>query len=278
MMSYTERWYPTGNCSSRGGSKITQVTFHTTQGAIDGDDLAGWIQNPASQVSYHGAVDNKQPGLVFRYVDSEDKAWAQAAGNPFALSICFCTFAENSRDEWLSMGWMLDSGAALARTFCDWYGIPIKELNNSESQNGLPGINQHSNGGASWSGHYDCGSNFPMDVMLDKIRGQGGSTAPTPETGGDMAVGVATDPDGNKHYACIGASNGALYYLPPGWDNWGRIDAGQSGAKSGAGITISNDWWVTLTYTNTDSKPCQYRKKFREGSWVWSGIGDILAR
>lgn len=93
-----------------------------------------------------------------------------------------------------------------------------------------------------------------------------------------MSVGVAVDPDGNEHYACIGESDGALYYFPPGWSNWGRVDSSQAGAISGAGITINDEWWVTLTFTNGSRKPCQYRKKFREGEWGWSVIGDINAK
>ena len=94
-----------------------------------------------------------------------------------------------------------------------------------------------------------------------------------------MSVGADTDPDGNVHYACIGRDDGALYYLPPGWSNWGRIDPAQKGAKGGAGITISQDWMVTLTFTNASDNPARYRKRFRsEEDWAWSEIGNINAR
>ena len=157
-------WPPSPNNSGRGGSAITQVTFHTTEGAQTGESLGNWVCDPASQVSYHSAVDNTEPGVVFRYVDTANKAWAQAAGNPFACSVAFCTPSGAASgwnsSKWLSMPWMLDNAAAIAKTFCNLHGIPVKKLNNSQAQNGERGISQHLNGGSAWSNHSDCGSGF----------------------------------------------------------------------------------------------------------------------
>jgi hypothetical protein len=157
------------------------------------------------------------------------------------------------------------------------FGIPITDLSSSSAQSGGRGVCYHSELGSSGCGHSDPGSGFPLDKVLEWARG-GGTTSPTPASGGDMAVGVAVDPDGNKHYVAIGAGNGELLYFPPGWSNWGRVDNAQSGAKSGAGIVIDDKWWVSLTYTNASGQPCQYRKKFGEGDWAWSEIGDVNAR
>jgi hypothetical protein len=275
-VSYTERWYPTGNYSSR-GSDITQITFHTSEGSDDGDNLAGWIQNPASQVSYHAAVDNYQPDLVFRFVDSDSKAWSQAAGNPWALSVCFCTPSGAasgwSRDTWLSKGWMLNSGAAIARTFCDWYGIPIKALNNSQSQSGQPGINQHVNGGSSWGGHTDCGNGFPMDVMLQKISGSQPATPPAQKEAPDMTAAVCYL-DGQAHFACVGKENNSIYYKGPG-EGWGIVDPG-SNAQSGLTIAASNDGFLVIAYTNQANNVCSYHTRYAgpgEHLWTWSNQG-----
>jgi hypothetical protein len=278
-MSYDEIWFPSPNNSGRGGSSIVQVTFHTSEGAQSIESLANWICDPVSQASYHAAVDNTEPNVVGRYVDTDAKAWSQAGGNPFCLSVCFCTPSGAasgwSREKWLSQGWMLDNAAAIAKKFCDMYGIPITPLNASQAQSGARGISQHVDGGSSWSGHHDCGPGFPEDEVIRRMKGQGGSTPP--QALGDNVVSVAYDPNGTAHYACL-SENGQVMYFPPGWADWGAVDPSQKGALSGAGISISKDWWVEITYTNGSKKPCKYSKKWQEGDWVWSGIGTINAR
>lgn len=90
-----------------------------------------------------------------------------------------------------------------------------------------------------------------------------------------MSVSAAIAPDGSTHHVCIRESDGKLLYWPPGWNNWGVIDPAQSGAKGGASITIDNDYWVSLYYTNASGTPCRYRKKWLEGSWVWTALGNV---
>jgi hypothetical protein len=124
-----------------------------------------------------------------------------------------------------------------------------------------------------------CGGTIDDDEAWASDYGQWPrpQAAQPPGTGADVCISSAVDPDGSVHYAGLD-ENGSVIYFPPGWENWGRIDPGQSGAVSGTGISISSDWWVELTYTNGSRKPCKYRKKWLEGSWAWSGIGDINAR
>jgi peptidoglycan hydrolase-like protein with peptidoglycan-binding domain len=204
-MGYTEKWYDCPNQSGRGGSGIAQVTFHTTEGAQTGESLANWICQEQAQASYHAAVDNSQAGEVHRFVDTDMKAWSQAGGNPFALSVAFCTpsgaASSWSRDKWLSMGWMLDNGAAIAKTFCDWYGIPLTLLNASQAQSGARGISQHSDGGSGWSGHHDCGSGFPEDDMIRRMGGQPGQppSGGPPPSGGGAAPPLHVDYFGTDH-------------------------------------------------------------------------------
>ena len=124
-----------------------------------------------------------------------------------------------------------------------------------------------------------CGGKIDWDEAWAEDFGQypRPSSAPQPQPRGDC-VSSAVDPDGGLHYAGLD-ENGSVIYLPPGWDNWGRIDPAQSGAVSGTGISISPDWWVELTYTNGSRRPCRYRHKFRAPDpWAWSAIGNITAR
>lgn len=264
-MSYDEIWMPSPNNSGRGGSAITQVTFHTTEGAQTGESLGNWVCDPASQVSYHSAVDNTEPGVVFRYVDTANKAWAQAAGNPFACSVAFCTPSGAASgwnsSKWLSMPWMLDNAAAIAKTFCNLHGIPVKKLNNSQAQNGERGISQHLNGGSAWSNHSDCGSGFPIDDMINRINGQPGSGGGPAEAGGILVSSAVATYQGKRYYAYINPSGKVCM-------NGGVVDPG-SNAKSGVGLAIDPDTGTkTISYTNQGGILCFYEQKVG-GKWVW---------
>lgn len=278
-MGYTEKWYSCPNQSSRGGSGIAQVTFHTTEGAETGESLANWICQAQAQASYHAAVDNTAPGEVHRFVDSDQKAWSQAGGNPFALSVSFCTpsgAASNwSRDKWLSMGWMLDNGAAIAKTFCDWYGIPITPLNSSQAQSGAKGISQHVDGGSGWSGHHDCGPGFPEDEVIRRMKGQGssggGTTPPTPSVETDMTPAIAFW--GSSQYRAMRGGDGRIYHAGPdtGWA-WWMVDAG-SNAKSGVRLAISAPGQMVISYINTAGHYCIYTREPGGGPWTWADCG-----
>jgi N-acetylmuramoyl-L-alanine amidase/Putative peptidoglycan binding domain len=183
-ISYREDWYDCPHYSGRGGSGIVQVTFHTTEGAKTNASLANWLGDPNSQVSYHASVDDER-GVVARYVDSDMKAWAQAGGNPFCLSVCFCAFVAWSQSEWLSHENMLQNAAAIARTFCDWYKIPMSALNASQAQSAQKGISQHVDGGSGWSNHSDCGPNFPEWKVIEYMGGSSAPPTQPPPGGGE---------------------------------------------------------------------------------------------
>jgi peptidoglycan hydrolase-like protein with peptidoglycan-binding domain len=197
-ISYSEDWYPTGNYSGRNEGDIVQVTFHTTEGATTNASLANWIQNPDSQVSYHASVDDER-GVVARYVDTADKAWAQANGNPFCVSVCFCAFVKWSQQEWLDHDNQLQNAAAIARTFCDWYDIPLVGLSASQAQSAQKGISQHVDGGSSWSNHSDCGPNFPEWKVIEYMGGQASKPPDQPPSGGGAAPPLHVDYFGIDH-------------------------------------------------------------------------------
>jgi hypothetical protein len=212
-VGYNEKWYDCPNQSSRGGSGIAQLTFHTTEGAETGESLANWICQEQAQASYHAAVDNTAPNEVHRFVDTDMKAWSQAAGNPFAVSVAFCTpsgAASNwSRDKWLSMGTMLDNAAAIGKKFCDMHGIPLTPLNASQAQSGARGISQHVDGGSSWSGHHDCGNGFPEDEVIRRMKGQAPSQPEAKPEEDEIMIGIPPGQDVGysfpKFYKSMGA-------------------------------------------------------------------------
>jgi N-acetyl-anhydromuramyl-L-alanine amidase AmpD len=59
------------------------LVLHIMQGSLAGTD--SWFHDPKSQVSAHFGVG--KDGTTFQWVDTQDRAWAQAAGNPIGISI-----------------------------------------------------------------------------------------------------------------------------------------------------------------------------------------------
>ena len=273
-MALKRVWTPSKNYS--GGGKKRLIVIHTMEGFTGPNgayDCAKYFQGnvgASSQVN----IDNNR-GTVWESVSRANGSWTQCNFNSVAVSCEQSGYASWSRSYWLS------NREPQLRNIADWIaeeskalGIPITKISASQAQSGSSGICYHSELGSSGCGHSDPGSGWPLDQVLEWARG-GGSTAPA--TGGNNVVSGAYDPNGVMHYACL-ADSGQVLYFPPGWANWGAVDTSQNGAISGVGITISDDWFVELTYTNGSKKPCKYRKKWLEGDWVWSGIGNTNAK
>jgi hypothetical protein len=277
-MSLKRVWTPTGSYS--GGGKKRLLVIHSMEGFTGpngAQDCARYFQGDVG-ASSQVCIDNNR-GTIWEGVSRYNGSWTQCQYNSVSDSCEQSGYASWSRDYWLA------NRDAQLHNIADWIaeeskalGIPIVLLSDSQAQGGSAGVTFHSRLGSGGCGHSDPGSGWPVNEVLAWAKG-GSSTSPAPAVGGNSMIGVATDPDGNEHYACIGRDDGALYYLPPGWSNWGRIDPSQKGAISGAGITIGPDWWVTLTYTNASAKPCKYRHKFRtDDPWAWSVVGDTNAK
>ena len=200
-MALTEIWMPSPHYSTSRGP-YNKLVFHTTEGAMKIRDLGAWFANPSAQCSSHHGADNYERGVFGAYVYENHKAWTQGNANPYCLSIELCAYASWSRSTWLNDKAVLVDNAAQWLRYCvDKYGVPWTVLSDSQAQNpDVRGICQHVNFGSWGSGHHDCGSGFPMDVVVDKAKKQGGGgTAPVPppeDEGMDAVVippGTGTD-------------------------------------------------------------------------------------
>jgi hypothetical protein len=180
-MAINELWIPSPHYST-GRSGYNKIVFHTTQGAMKIRDLGSWFQNPSAQCSSHHGADGYERGVFGAYVYENYSAWTQGNANGYCLSIELCGYAEWSRSEWLdNRPVLVDNAAEWLRYMVDKYGIPWTLLSDSQAQNAsVRGICQHVNLGSWGSGHWDCGSGFPIDVIVDKAKkwGGGGGTAP----------------------------------------------------------------------------------------------------
>lgn len=104
-----------------------------------------WFHDPRSQVSAH--FGNPKHGPLDQWVDTHDRAWAEAAGN----------------DRWISVENEGKPGDSLTSTQIEnlahllvWLhrteGIPLQLTNHVNRK----GLGWHGMGGDAWGGHYDC--------------------------------------------------------------------------------------------------------------------------
>ncbi len=118
-------WNPAATCnySSRGGTAISAVTIHDTEGSYAG--AISWFQNCAASVSAHYVLRSSD-GQVTQMVLEANKAWHVGTENPYTIGL--------EHEGYLSTGYtwyttaMYNSSAALVRDICtSGYGIsPVR--------------------------------------------------------------------------------------------------------------------------------------------------------
>lgn len=142
-------WKPVVNFSTGPLGKMPVhlgLVLHTQQG--NGSPF-GWFNNPRSQASSHFWVG--KDGTVEQYVDTDQRAWAQAAGNDSYLSV--------ETEGFVTEPLTTKQTRALADLY-SWgmfaYAFP-KRL---AERPGQMGFGWHGMGGVAWGNHPGC----PGDV------------------------------------------------------------------------------------------------------------------
>lgn len=216
-MALTRKQIPSPNYSSRGGSTVRLLVCHTAEGARTIEELGNFFASSSSGVSSHTGADDKL-GVIGEYVKRGNKAWTQGNANPVAVSIELCAFAAWSREEWMRHPNMLSNCARWIAEEAKHFGIPITKLSPSQAQGSGRGVCQHNDLGSWGGGHWDCGSGFPMDHVLDLARG-GGSPTPPP-----------TKPKPRVHLGAMGGDDLVLYLIH---DVTGKNDRWYAAFESG---------------------------------------------
>ena len=261
MVTLNEVWIASPNYTSSRGP-YNKLAFHTTEGAMKIRDLGAWFAQSAAACSSHHGADNYERGVFGAYVYESNKAWTQGNANPYCLSIELCAYASWSRSTWLnSKGVLVDNAAQWLRYMVDKYKVPWTLLSNAQAQDpDIKGICQHVNFGSWGSGHSDCGSGFPVDVVVDKARKWGGGS--TPDSGGILVSSDVTFYQGKEYFAYINPEGRICV-------NGGVVDPG-SNARSGVGLAIDPDSGKkVVTYTNTSGRLCQYEQVAGNNKWAW---------
>ncbi|MBD0734106.1 LysM peptidoglycan-binding domain-containing protein [Streptomyces sp. CBMA29] len=141
MPGATVRLVP--NCTKGGQESVQGVILHIMQGTLDGSD--SWFRNPISQASAHFGVG--KTGTIYQWVDTQDRAWAQAAGNRTWLSV--------EHEGYAGTALTAAQLAATAKIIAWAQGLYKFPLQSTDSVTGK-GIGWHGMGGAAWGGHTGC--------------------------------------------------------------------------------------------------------------------------
>ena len=153
------QWRPVANETPNGMTGYRFLVLHIMQGTLAGTDT--WFHNAASQVSAHFGVG--KDGTVYQWVDTADKAWAQAAGNPIGISIEH----EGSLPDALTPAQIAADSAILAWVH-KTHGIPLQVTDDAGAGSGVCG---HSTGAAANWGHPDCPGPAIMDQRQQIVDG-----------------------------------------------------------------------------------------------------------
>ena len=220
MGQLKRKWIASPNYSSRGGAKVRLIVVHTAEGARTIEELGNFFASSSSGVSSHVGIDDKA-GTIGEYVKRPNKAWTAANANPVAVQAELCGFAKWSRDEWMRHPHMLENCARWLAEEAAYFGLPLTKLNEAQAQGSGRGVCQHADLGSWGGGHWDCGSGFPIDHVLEMARGGGEDEVGYPDWFWDWARWYyTTDRDPKKR------PDAAPEKIPEwAWDGGAEVDA-----------------------------------------------------
>lgn len=163
-------WHPVQNYTTDGQDQVLGLIVHIMEGSIDGTQ--SWFNNPSAQASSH--FGNGKSGDLRQWVDTKDRAWAQAAGNRTYLSI----ENEGSTPDALTPQQVENVAQVLAWAH-KLYGVPLQKANAP----GEHGLGWHGMGGDAWGGHFDCPGDHiraQFDEIIARAEAIVGAPGPTP--------------------------------------------------------------------------------------------------
>ncbi|MEU8792175.1 peptidoglycan-binding protein [Streptomyces sp. NPDC048643] len=137
-------WRPIPVNYTKGGQdSVHGVVVHIMAGTLAGTD--SWFRNSAAQASSHFGTG--KAGALYQWVDTADRAWAQADGNRTWLSV----ENEGKGGDTLTDA-QLDRNAEVLAWAHKTYGVPLQVASGVSGK----GLGYHGMGGASWGNHPSC--------------------------------------------------------------------------------------------------------------------------
>lgn len=159
---------PSPNYSSRRGAKPRLIIFHSAEGALTRSALGSFFARTATAASSHVGIDDTG---ITRYVPDAYSAWTARNANPVSVQAELCAFAAWTRAQWLSHPGMLENAAQWAAKMSVDHGIPLVRVQNAQTVKGT-GVCCHIDITRGWGvgSHVDCGTQFPVDAVIERAR------------------------------------------------------------------------------------------------------------
>ncbi|MEU9707468.1 peptidoglycan-binding protein [Streptomyces sp. NPDC047967] len=203
------QWRPIPINYTKGGqSSVRGLVVHIMAGTLAGTD--SWFRNPAARASSHFGTG--KGGALYQWVDTSNRAWAQANGNSAWLSI----ENEGKGGDALTSAQM-DRVAEVFAWVHKTYGVPLQVASGTSGR----GLGYHAMGGAGWGGHTSCpGSRIVAQLpeivnRAKRLAGSGSSTTYTVKSGDTLsAIGARL----GVKWQTLASLNGirAPYVITPG--------------------------------------------------------------
>jgi LysM repeat protein len=187
-------WRPIPVNFTKGGQDaVYGVVVHIMAGTLPGSDA--WFRNPKAQASSHFGTG--KAGALYQWVDTKDRAWAQAGGNRTWISV----ENEGQGGDTLTTAQLQRNAEVLA-----WahkvHGVPLQLASGPSGR----GLGWHGMGGSAWGGHTSCPGSKIVAQLPEIVRrakaivGQPADTTPDkPSTAdtytvkaGDTLSGIGT--------------------------------------------------------------------------------------
>jgi hypothetical protein len=289
------------NTSQRWGSKVRLFVLHTQEGPGTAASLAGYLQNAASQVSYHYSIDDF---TCIDVVDTDRAAWAVLDANGYTINLCFAGSRANmTRQEWLgSYSHAIDYAAFLFVQDAKKYGIDARTISWDEIRAGRSGGTDHRGitEGLRIGNHTDVGPGFPWDIYaaaIEKyVRGVP-VVAPVPAPNAIDLQYKATPWLGKKLTTIIEESapdtrgkwakyeNGYIYWTPETgarpipnnlFETWSELgyEGGALGYPIAYHTVLVNETGAPIGDVQAFERGVLYRKYGQPGFYVTGKIGD----
>ena len=174
-------------------TKKKWIVIHNTSNDAPATNEASYAKRRTDSVSSHYYVDNQR---IIQSLNTDYRAFhvGSSTGNSGGIAYEITGVNAKSRSWWLgNVRW--DLLAAQIRKDCAAHGITPRLLSVSEIKAGKTGIMTHDQARRAWGGtdHTDPGPGFPMDHLLDLVKGAAAPSVPD-------ASGIARPPlrEGNE--------------------------------------------------------------------------------
>ncbi|MEV4036364.1 N-acetylmuramoyl-L-alanine amidase [Streptomyces umbrinus] len=152
------QWRPIPvNFTNNGQAQVRGVVVHIMAGTLAGTD--SWFRNSQAQASSHFGTG--KGGALYQWVDTTDRAWAQAAGNTSWLSV----ENEGKGGDTLTDA-QLDRNAQVLAWAHKTHGVPLQVADGPNAR----GLGYHGMGGKAWGNHPSCPGSRIVAQLPEIVR------------------------------------------------------------------------------------------------------------